>query len=68
MTIVIGSHNISDVVEHGRETRLVKEWWPYPGFERRSFNNDIGVIELDRPLRLGADVRPVCLPSAGGGN
>ncbi|XP_047736429.1 trypsin [Hyalella azteca] len=64
--IVFGSHNISDVVEAGRQTRRVGDWWAHPGFQRRSFNNDIGVIRLSEPLVLGTDVRPVCLPESGG--
>jgi hypothetical protein len=34
-------------------------------YDKRSFNNDIAIIELDRPVPLDGIVKTVCLPDAG---
>ncbi|XP_037792512.1 trypsin-1-like [Penaeus monodon] len=61
--IVLGSHNKSDIHEPSRQVRKVGEWWAHAGFDRRTFNNDIGVIKLDTPVTITKYVRPVCLPT-----
>lgn len=63
--IVLGSHNKSDIHEPSRQVRKVGEWWAHAGFDRRTFNNDIGVIKLDTPVTITKYVRPVCLPTQG---
>ncbi|XP_068220837.1 trypsin-1-like isoform X3 [Palaemon carinicauda] len=61
--IVLGNHNKSDDSEFSRQTRKVKDWWSHDQFDRKTFYNDIGVIELDEPVDFDRNVRPVCLPT-----
>lgn len=61
--ILLGSYNKTDVTEVSRQVRRVKQWWAHEGFDRRSYNNDIGVIQLDKPVEIDRYIRPVCLPT-----
>jgi len=62
--IVLGSYNKSDTTEPSREERKVGEWWPHPDFNRRTFNNDIGIIRLNRKVDFDRFIRPVCIAEA----
>ncbi|CAL4120268.1 unnamed protein product [Meganyctiphanes norvegica] len=62
--IVMGSYNKSDTSEPSRREHKVKEWWAHPDFNRRTFNNDIGIIRLDKKVDFDHFVRPVCISEA----
>ncbi|XP_066977455.1 trypsin-1-like [Macrobrachium rosenbergii] len=61
--ILLGSYNKSDASEVSRQVRRVKDWWAHDGFDRRTFINDVGIIELNEPVEFDRHIRPVCLPS-----
>ncbi|XP_045615427.1 venom protease [Procambarus clarkii] len=61
--IMLGSYNKSNTDEEWRQERKIGKSFPHPDFERRSYNNDIAVIELDIPVTITKYVRPVCLPT-----
>ncbi|KAG7156333.1 trypsin-1-like [Homarus americanus] len=66
--IVLGSYNKTDVHEPSRQVRKVGTWWAHQLFDRRSYNNDIGIIMLNEEVEITKHVRPVCLPVSGDGN
>ena len=33
-------------------------------FDKKTFANDIAILELTKPLKYSDSVRPICLPSA----
>jgi hypothetical protein len=47
------------------QTRAVASYRVHPGYGHPSTADDIAVVRLARPFRLGRDVRPVPLPAAG---
>ncbi|XP_076069071.1 trypsin-1-like [Oratosquilla oratoria] len=60
--IVLGAHNMTDPTDPRRQRRAVSQWWAHKGFNRKTYNNDIGIILLDKAVSLTNFVRPVCLP------
>lgn len=59
--LVIGDHDrrsLSSV----QQTRYVGQVHIHPGFEKRTFNNDIALIMMDREVQFSGYIRPVCLP------
>lgn len=57
--IYIGGHNItSDYTD----IRRIKEVYEHEYFDIISFNNDIAIIEMDKPVAFGPKVQPACLP------
>ncbi|XP_055847902.1 trypsin-1-like [Episyrphus balteatus] len=60
--VYLGGHEIS---KDYTEIRRIKAIHDHEYFDVVSFNNDIALIELDRPVQFGPKVQPVCLPSAG---
>lgn len=44
---------------------FIKSIRVHENYERHTYNNDIAVIELDRPVITNKKVKTVCLPDAG---
>ena len=64
-SIRVGDHN-RQLNEGTEETVQGKEIIPHPEFGKPSFaNNDIALIRLVRPVKLGPRVGTVCLPAQG---
>lgn len=57
--VYIGGHNISTDYT---DIRRVSEIHQHEYFDIVSFNNDIAVLELDKPIQFGPKVQPACLP------
>ncbi|XP_071530688.1 venom protease-like [Panulirus ornatus] len=64
MDIVLGMYNKTNPNEATRQVRKAEQWWAHKDFERRSFNNDIGIILLNESVTITKYVRPVCLPES----
>lgn len=59
--IYIGGHNItSDYVD----TRRVARIFEHEYFDTVSFDFDIAILELSKPIAFGPKVQPACLPQA----
>ncbi|XP_067035083.1 chymotrypsinogen B-like [Acropora muricata] len=64
-SIRVGDHN-RQLNEGTEETVQGKEIIPHPEFGKPSFaNNDIALIRLVRPVKLGPRIGTVCLPDQG---
>jgi trypsin len=66
LTVTAGVSNYLDPQPgDAPETRTVASYRVHPGYGHRYEPDDIAVLRLDRPFRLGADVRAVPLAPAG---
>ncbi|MCL4147189.1 UNVERIFIED_CONTAM: hypothetical protein GTU68_010597, partial [Idotea baltica] len=61
----LGKHKRLSSADPSKEYK-VKNWHMHPEFNRRTFQNDIGVIELEKPIELSTFLRPICLPTQDG--
>lgn len=59
--IYIGGHNITtDYVD----TRRVARIFEHEYFDTVSFDFDIAILELNKPIAFGPKIQPACLPQA----
>lgn len=57
--ILVGGHNISsDYVDSRRVGRVFEHEY----FDSVSFDFDIAILEMSKPVQFGPKVQPVCLP------
>lgn len=59
--VYLGGHNIT---ADYTEQRRVREIHAHENFDIVTFNNDIALLHLDRPVHYGPTVQPGCLPAA----
>lgn len=57
--VYLGGHNIT---KDYSEQRRVKRIMEHEDFDIISFNNDIAILEMDKPVKFGPTIQPVCLP------
>lgn len=57
--IYLGGH---DILKDYTEKRHIKNIYDHEDFDVVSFNNDIAIIEMDKPIEFGPFVQPACLP------
>lgn len=62
---VLGEHDMINKTETVTVERKLVKAKVYANFSIFTFNNDIGVLELESPVELGTTVRPACLPADG---
>jgi len=60
--LIIGDHDRT-IHESRQETRYIRQVFIRPDFEKKTFNNDIALIKLDREVTFSNSIRPVCLPN-----
>lgn len=66
LTLVLGNvFKVYSRSEH-HEVRKVDKVVARADFELRSYNNDIALVKMDRPVEWNEAVRPLCLPEASG--
>ncbi|XP_067848572.1 coagulation factor X-like [Heptranchias perlo] len=61
ITVVAGEFDVSKE-EFSEQRQDVEAVVPHPSFYRRTYDNDIAVLMLNRPLQLNRNVVPICLP------
>lgn len=57
--VLLGGHNIT---KDFTEVRRVKSIHQHEGFNIFTFDNDIALLKLAKPVRFGPKVQPACLP------
>ncbi|CAF0722465.1 unnamed protein product [Didymodactylos carnosus] len=60
--IRIGVHDIR--LTRSDEIYSAKKIWVHENFVSNTFENDVGVIRLNRPVSLGGRISPICLPTS----
>ncbi|XP_070185418.1 tryptase gamma-like [Littorina saxatilis] len=61
----IAGHTRRPAYSTHRQIRKAKKLFLHPEFNPTTVNNDIAIIQLDKPLVLDDYLRPVCLPKPG---
>lgn len=59
MQVYLGGHNITKDYTDIRRIRRAQQ---HENFDIISFNNDIAILEMDKPVNFGPNVQPACLP------
>lgn len=59
--LILGDHDRRDE-EKWQELRLIERVIIHPQFVKKTFNNDIALIKMNRNIEFNDRVRPVCLP------
>lgn len=63
--VILGGHNItSDYTDVRRILAIYK----HENFNTSSFDSDVAILKLERPVEFGSKVQPLCLPSASDGD
>ncbi|XP_050693131.1 trypsin II-P29-like [Eriocheir sinensis] len=62
ITLTFGSYNKTLTNENSRQVRKIGSVWSHPDFNRRTFNNDVGLVKLNNPVEFTKEVRPACIP------
>lgn len=62
ITIVLGEHDRNDTEESQVQYRKIASFERHPDFQRSTFNNDIAVLRMDKPIRFNRYISPACLP------
>lgn len=57
--VYLGGHNITQDYTDVRRVRTIHA---HENFDIITFDNDIALLQLDRPVRFGPTVQPGCLP------
>lgn len=63
VTLTFGSYNKTVTDETSRQVRKIGSVWSHPNFNRRTFNNDVGLVRLNNPVEFTREVRPACIPA-----
>jgi len=61
--VVAGEHDVSKTSGNEQVIRSEK-WVDHPQYNRRSYDFDIGLIKLEKPMEMNGCAGTVCLPSA----
>lgn len=62
LKVFVGGHNVTNDYT---ETRRVKKIRAHTDFDIFTFNNDVAVVDLDKPVKFGPKIQPACLPNGG---
>ena len=64
----LGEHDVrssggpSSPEPHPHTDRKVAAVLPHPGYDRATFENDLALLKMDRPVVFRPNIVPVCLP------
>ncbi|RWS26201.1 venom protease-like protein [Leptotrombidium deliense] len=64
LTVRLGDHHLYKTDDDAKpEEFKVVEVKQHPHFQRHGFFNDIGIIKLNKKVKYGDYIRPICLPN-----
>ncbi|KAM3966963.1 trypsin-1 [Aphomia sociella] len=63
--VILGDHDQSITSESPAIMRAVVQVVRHRGFDADTYNNDIALLRLRKPVNFSRIIKPVCLPSAG---
>ena len=61
--VMVGEHNICDGVNEGGQNLKVAAYIANPDYKAGGVDHDIGILKLAEDIKLGAKVKPACLPT-----
>ena len=63
LTVVMGDHDVTNDYEPSDPVeRNVKRVVVHRGYIARTFDNDLALLELDKPVKFQEHILPICLP------
>lgn len=66
ITVVLGDHDRDSEDRSSQITvRSLSDYRKHEDFNSYTYNNDIALLELDRPVQFSHYIQPVCLPASG---
>ncbi|XP_063705416.1 trypsin-1 [Culicoides brevitarsis] len=60
--VVLGDHNQFSTTDTSAKMRAVISIKKHKGFDTSSYNNDIALLKLRKPITFSRSIRPICLP------
>ncbi|XP_075768362.1 uncharacterized protein LOC142821352 [Pelodiscus sinensis] len=66
ITVILGAHNVTKQ-EKSQQRICVRRKIPHPQYNRDTLNNDIMLLELEKPAELNDHVKTIPLPEPGEG-
>ncbi|KAJ0177721.1 hypothetical protein K1T71_006594 [Dendrolimus kikuchii] len=63
--VILGDHDQTVTTESAAIMRAVTSIIRHRSFDADSYNNDIALLKLRKPVNFSKIIRPVCLPAAG---
>ncbi|XP_071453405.1 trypsin-1-like [Hetaerina americana] len=69
--VVLGAHGRKKILVSGKgesEIRNLAKVSLHPSFDSLTFDNDVAVLTIDRPVEFSRNILPVCLPTREDGN
>lgn len=58
----MGDHNQFSTTDTSAKMRAVVSVVKHKGFDTSSYNNDIALLKLRKPIAFSRSIRPICLP------
>ncbi|CAF0827887.1 unnamed protein product [Didymodactylos carnosus] len=55
---------IDTISQRNGQVRKINKYWVHPNYNRITYENDIAIIKLSKPLKLKDKISKVCLPTA----
>lgn len=62
--VVLGDHDISTSTEVPSMMRAVSAVIRHRNFDPDSYNHDIAILKLRKPVQFTKQIRPICLPKS----
>ena len=63
LRIALGKHNLKNWEATQQVLRVVRQV-PHPRYNSQTHNNDLMLLQLERPIQLGRAVRPITIASS----
>lgn len=65
--VILGDHNMFTTTDAPAKMRAVSSVVRHRNFDANSYNHDIALLRLRKPVNFTKNIRPVCLPPQGTG-
>ncbi|XP_055344002.1 chymotrypsin B-like [Paramacrobiotus metropolitanus] len=61
--VVIGVNNLEDAMRNTSKVLRVVKVVKHPSYDKRTTNNDVALLKLEKQLNFDSKVQPICLPT-----
>lgn len=62
--VILGDHDASTTAEVPAMMRAVQTIIRHKNFDPDSYNHDIAILKLRKPVQFTKQIRPICLPKS----
>ena len=60
--VTLGEYDFDKAGETGDQTYGLQSWKLHDQYDRKTFENDIALLKLDKPAKFTKSIYPICLP------